>query len=89
MTNAEVYRYLETVDFPAGREQIVEEAGRLGAPDAVLRALRGMPAESYANRDEVLSSARTELAPEVGPAEKAVKARDKKHQHVSGYLRQP
>ncbi|GAA5201452.1 hypothetical protein GCM10023322_81450 [Rugosimonospora acidiphila] len=86
--NAEVFKYLETVDFPASRDEIVAEAERLGAPNTVVRALRAMPPVEYGNRNEVLKSAGTELAPEVGVAERAVKARDKTHQQVSEPLRQ-
>jgi hypothetical protein len=87
-TNAEVFKYLETVDFPAGKEEIVAEAERLGAPGPVLRALHAMPPVEYRNRNEVLRSVGTELTPEVTVAERAVKARDKTHQHVSEPLRQ-
>jgi hypothetical protein len=87
-TNAEVFKYLEAVDFPADRDEIVAEAERAGAPSTVLRALRAMPPVSYDNRNEVLKSAGTELAPEVTAAERAIKARDKTHQNVSEPLRQ-
>jgi hypothetical protein len=88
VTNAEVRKYLETVDFPAGKQEILEEAERSGAPSEVLRALRAMPPVDYRNRDEVLHSAGTDLAPEVDPAQRAARARDKTHQHVSESLRQ-
>jgi hypothetical protein len=88
VTNAEVFKYLETVDFPAGKDTIVAEAERLGAPASILRALRAMPPVEYGNRNEVLKSAGTELAPEVGVAERAIKARDKTHQNVTEPLRQ-
>jgi hypothetical protein len=86
-TTTEVLGYLETLDFPAGKEDIVREAARLGAPPDVLRALRAMPPVDYANKDEVARSAATDIAPELTPAEKAMKARDRKHQRVAEHLR--
>jgi hypothetical protein len=53
----------------------------------VLRALRAMPPVDYANKDEVARSAATDIAPELTPAEKAMKARDRKHQRVAEHLR--
>jgi hypothetical protein len=88
VTNAEVFKYLETVDFPAEKNRIVTEAENLGAPNEVLRALRAMPPVEYGNRNEVLKSVGTELHPEVEVAERAIKARDKTHQHVTEPLRQ-
>ncbi|HEV7898739.1 MAG TPA: DUF2795 domain-containing protein [Planosporangium sp.] len=88
VTNAEVQPYLDTVDFPAIRDDIVREAEKRGAPEEVLKALRGMPPVDYHNKEEVLRSAKTEIAEET-PAEKAVKARDRKHQRVAEYLRSP
>jgi hypothetical protein len=84
---AEVLPYLETLDFPAGKEEILREAARLGAPEKVLRALRALPPLDYRNRDEVLRSSGTDAAPEVGDAEKAANARDRRHQQVSVFVR--
>jgi hypothetical protein len=39
VTNEEVRPYLETVDFPTTRDEIVREAEWLGAPEPVLKAL--------------------------------------------------
>jgi hypothetical protein len=84
----EVRRYLKTVDFPAAKDDILREAQNLGAPEPVLKALRGLPLADYRNKEEVLRSAKTGIAEET-PAEKAVKARDRKHHRVAEYLRQP
>jgi hypothetical protein len=88
VTRDEVLPYLETLDFPALKEDIVREAEKLGASEEVLKALRGMPPVDYHNKEEVLRSAKTEIAEET-PAEKAAKARDRKHQRVAEYLRSP
>lgn len=86
VTRDEVLPYLNTIDFPAMKEDIVREAEKLGAPEPVLKALRGMPPVDYGNKAEVLRSAKTEIAEETD-SEKAVKARDHKHQRVAEYLR--
>lgn len=86
-TNEEVMRYLSAMDYPAGKEAILAEAERAGAPPAVLTALRALPAVDYANTNQVIRSARTELAPDMDPAERAAKTRDKRHQRVARDLR--
>lgn len=88
VTNEDVLRHLQRMDFPASKEDIVREAEQEGAPQDVLRALRAMPPVDYANRTEVARSAGTDLAPEKTPADKAVKARDRRHQRVAEHLRQ-
>lgn len=85
-TTEEVLRHLEALDYPATRDEIVQEAEREGAPPEVIKALRGMPPVEYRNKDEVARSAKTDIAEET-PAEKGAKARDKKHQRVAEYLR--
>jgi hypothetical protein len=88
VTNEEVRLYLDSVDFPATRDDIVREAEQSDAPEPVLKALRGMPPVDYRNREEVLRSAKTQIAEET-PQEKAIKARDRRHQRVAEYLREP
>lgn len=88
VTNAEVLRYLTSLDFPASKDDIVAEAERAGAPHDVLRALRAMPPVDYGNVNEVARSAGTNSNPEVTPADLAARARDKKHQRVARHLRQ-
>lgn len=88
VTNADVLRYLESMDFPAPKEDIVREAERAGAPPEVLKALRGMPPVDYRNTAEVARSAATDLAPDASPAELAAKARNRTHQRVARHMRQ-
>lgn len=88
VTSDDVIRYLDLVDFPASRDEIVEKAREAEAPPEVLKALRGMPDEVYRNRLEVARSAKTKPA-ELSPAEHAARARDKKHQHIAEPLREP
>jgi hypothetical protein len=88
-TTAEVLRYLNAVDFPADKDDIVREAQREGAPEDVLKALRAMPPMDYRSKDEVARSAATDIAPELTPAEKAAKARNRQHQRIAEHLRPP
>jgi hypothetical protein len=84
MASAEqVVEYLKNVDFPAPRDELVREAEREGAPEDVIKALRAMPPEEYANKDEVMRSAHTPAAPEEDPRVRAAQAHDKKHQRIA------
>ena len=53
----------------------------------MLRALRALPPVDYANDAEVARSAAVDPAPEVGPAQRAQQARDKRRQRVAQHLR--
>jgi hypothetical protein len=89
VTNADVLRYLKSMDFPAPKEDIVREAERAGAPHDVLKALRAMPPGiDYHNTEEVARSAATDLAPDASPAELAAKARNRTHERVARHMRQ-
>ncbi|MEE6259740.1 DUF2795 domain-containing protein [Plantactinospora sonchi] len=88
VTNADVLRYLQSMDFPAPKEDIVREAERAGAPREVLQALRAMPPVDYRNTEEVARSAATDLAPDASPAELAAKTRNRTHQRVARHMRQ-
>jgi hypothetical protein len=87
VSEAEIAKYLGTVDFPATRDEIVEEVARQGAPEDVLDALRPMPPLDYRNRAEVLRSAA--VKEELPPAEHAARARDRAHQRIAEPLREP
>ncbi|GAB3146531.1 hypothetical protein GCM10027290_28460 [Micromonospora sonneratiae] len=87
VTNADVLRYLNSMDFPAEKQDIVREAERAGAPPEVLKALRAMPPVDYHNTNEVARSAATARAPEVTPADLAAKTRNRAHQRVARHLR--
>ena len=54
----EVLQALEQVDFPAGKDDLLGAAQEAGASPEVLKALRGVPQDEYANRDEVARSVR-------------------------------
>jgi hypothetical protein len=87
VSSEKVRQFLTTVDFPADRDAVVREAQRQGAPDNVVKALCAMPPDTYRNSSEVLSSAGTDLAPELSARDKARQQRDKAHQRVAEPLR--
>jgi hypothetical protein len=82
----DVLRYLSSLDYPAGKDDVVRQAEREGAPPEVLRALRALPPVDYANGNEVARSAGIDAAPEVSPAQRAAQAREP-HTRVSQHLR--
>jgi hypothetical protein len=83
----DVLEYLSALDYPAGKDDVVREAEREGAPPEVLKALRALPPVDYANGNEVARSAGIDAAPEVSRAQRAAQARDTRHQRVSQHLR--
>ena len=87
VSEAEIVNYLTAVDFPATRDEIVQEAAREGAPEEVLKALRAMPPLDYRNKTEVLRSAA--VKEELPPSEHAVRARDHTHERIAEPLREP
>lgn len=83
----DVLQYLEALDYPAQKEDVVREAEREGAPPDVLKALRALPPVDYADGNQVARSAHIEAAPEIGASQRAAQARDKQHMRVSQHLR--
>ena len=53
MSTDQLRQALRDVDFPAGKDELIRAAQASGAPDEVIRALRAIPPEEYANRQEV------------------------------------
>ncbi|MET7806926.1 DUF2795 domain-containing protein [Micromonospora chersina] len=82
----DVLEYLSALDYPAGKDDVIREAEREGAPPEVLQALRALPPVDYANGNEVARSAGIDAAPEVSPSQRAAQARDR-HLRVSQHLR--
>ncbi|MFI5486240.1 DUF2795 domain-containing protein [Micromonospora echinaurantiaca] len=83
---ADVLQYLSSLDYPAGKDDVVREAEREGAPPEVLKALRALPPVDYANGNEVARSADIDAAPELSPSQRAAQARER-HTRVSQHLR--
>ena len=65
-TVQEVLRAMEQVDFPAGKDDLLAAARAAGASEEVLKALRGIPPDEYANREEVARSVRLDPSTEDG-----------------------
>ena len=84
----EVVKYLEDADFPAHRDDLVRVAEEHGAPEDVIKALRGMPPEVYANRAEVMRSAKTPAEPDEDPGLHFARMRDRKHERIAEPLRE-
>jgi hypothetical protein len=76
-TVQEVLAALGDVDFPAGKDDLLAAARAAGASEEVQKALRGIPPDEYANRDEVARSVRLDPADEQGldAAQRAEQAR--------------
>ncbi|MGW5539304.1 DUF2795 domain-containing protein, partial [Streptomyces sp. NPDC004009] len=62
----DVVEAIKDVDFPAGKDRLIEAASRSGAAPDVVKALRGIPAEQYANREEVARSVRVDPSSDLG-----------------------
>ncbi|GAA2592813.1 DUF2795 domain-containing protein [Streptomyces axinellae] len=74
-TVKEVLAALDDVDFPAGKDELLRAASN--APQEVYAALRGIPPEEYANREEVARSVRVDPDSDLdlSPAQRAEQAR--------------
>ncbi|MBC2864643.1 DUF2795 domain-containing protein [Streptomyces mexicanus] len=86
----DVVKAVKDVDFPAGKDDLVQAASRSGAPQEVVKALRGIPPEQYANREEVARSVRTAADSDLGlsPAQQAEQARAGGRPGQSQHLRE-
>src|ERR1700761_8414315 len=51
MSTDQLRQALRDVDFPAGKDELIRAARAVGAPGEVIRALRAIPPEEYANRE--------------------------------------
>ena len=93
MSTDQLRQALRDVDFPAGNDELIRAAQASGAPGEVIRALRAIPPEEYANREEVARSVPEDPAEELrpSPAQRAAQARERRHhggQHLSQYMRE-
>lgn len=86
----EVLGALKDVHFPAGKEDLVEAAKRSGASGEVVQALRGIPPEEYANKEDVAHSVRVDPASDLGlsKAQRAEQARAGGKPGLSQHLRE-
>ncbi|MGX4693995.1 DUF2795 domain-containing protein [Streptomyces sp. JNUCC 63] len=85
----DVVNTIKDVDFPAGKDDPVRAARRSGASEEVVKALRGIPPESCANREEVARSVRVDPDSDLGlsAAQRAEQAREGGRPGRSQHLR--
>ncbi|MGK5531599.1 DUF2795 domain-containing protein [Streptomyces sp. URMC 129] len=85
----EILRAVKNVDFPAGKDELIEEAKRAGAPEPAVKALRGIPREQYRSRADVARSVRVPADSDLGhsPAQRAEQARKRGKQGQAEQLR--
>ena len=95
VTADQVDRFLHhlPIDYPASKADLLRAAQDAGAPEEIFRALRAIPPEEYANRNEVIRSVPTDPAQDLHPsaAQRAEQAREQRHhgpQHLSQYERE-
>jgi hypothetical protein len=95
VTADQVGRFLHhlPIDYPVSKADLLRAAQDAGAPEEIVRALRAIPPEGYANRNEVMRSVPTDSAQELHPdaAQRAEQAREQRHhgqQHLSQYERE-
>ncbi|MEV8593442.1 DUF2795 domain-containing protein [Streptomyces sp. NPDC052012] len=81
---------LENVDFPADKTRLLDAARSAGASGDVTAALRGIPPETYTNREDIARSVRTDPDSDLGhsPAQRAEQARQGGRPGQSQYLRE-
>lgn len=51
---ANVTTYLKGIDYPANKEQLVQQAQKNGAESAVMDVLNNMPDQEYGNMADVM-----------------------------------
>ncbi|MEE1938693.1 DUF2795 domain-containing protein [Streptomyces sp. TRM 70361] len=85
----EILGTLKDVDFPAGKDDLLRAARTGGASEEALKALRGIPPDRYANRDEVARSVRVDPDSDLGhsAAQRAQQARKGGKPGLSQHLR--
>lgn len=74
-TTSQLRLCLSDVDFPASKQDLLDAAGRNGCDDQTVRALRGIPSETYANVAQVASSVTIADERDVQDGEKAAARR--------------
>jgi len=51
---ANVTTYLKGIDYPANKEQLVQQAQKNGAESAVMDVINNMPEQEYSNMADVM-----------------------------------
>ncbi|WP_031087070.1 DUF2795 domain-containing protein [Streptomyces sp. NRRL WC-3549] len=86
----EVLKALDAVDFPAGKDDLLTAAQAANARDEVIKALQGIPAEQYGNREDVVHSVRLDADSDMDrtPGQKGAQARKGGKPGLSQHLRE-
>lgn len=46
-------RYLDDIDFPATKQELIDAADSAGAPQELIERLQALDGEQFANRDDL------------------------------------
>jgi hypothetical protein len=86
----DIIRAVKDADFPADKDELLATARRSGASDQAVKALRGIPPERYANRQEVVRSVRLPADTDVDrtPGERGEQAGKGGRRGLSQHLRE-
>ncbi|WP_166822523.1 DUF2795 domain-containing protein [Brevibacterium limosum] len=82
----QVRTWLDGIDFPADKQQLVDQAERNGAPEEVVRGFRAMPPVEYENIKEVFSS--VSIRRDQSDADKAEQAHRHAHSGLAEHERE-
>ncbi len=74
-TPSQLRKCLNDVDFPANKQDLIDAADRNGCDDDTVRALRGIPPETYTNVAQVASSVTIADERDIGDGAKAAPRR--------------
>lgn len=56
LSPADVHKYLEGLNFPASKEEVVATAESNGAPQALVEQIRALGPEQFSSPDDVVSA---------------------------------
>ena len=66
-TSEDVLRYLDGVQFPAKKDDLVHAARKNKAPNDIVGALGQLPANEFASPDELIDAAVLEIPLKINP----------------------
>jgi hypothetical protein len=56
LSPADVQKYLEGLNFPASKEEVLATAQSNGAPQALVEQIRALGPEQFSNPDDIVSA---------------------------------
>jgi hypothetical protein len=87
VTANEVRDALNDVDFPAGKDELVDAAQRGGASEDVCKALRSVPPVDYDSADEVVRSVTRPIGSEPTAGQRSDPEHGTDDERVADWLR--